>query len=104
MAGTTSTSTTSSSSQYLQDFMADYAFKHYQYILTPQEIHEITTESYWDNDVDAFCNNMIEVNFGESIPGTNNVKLPSTLRIYTNEEVEAMEAAVNQSSSISDLR
>ncbi|KAI2469623.1 hypothetical protein F4781DRAFT_393551 [Annulohypoxylon bovei var. microspora] len=92
MAGTTSNSTVGSS-HYLTNFMVDYALKNYQYVLTPQDIHEITTESYWNYDIDAFCSYMIQVNFGESIPGTNNVKLPSTLKVYTDEEVNAMEAA-----------
>ncbi|KAI1458111.1 hypothetical protein F4805DRAFT_425528 [Annulohypoxylon moriforme] len=42
---------------------------------------------------------MIEVNFGESIPGTKNVKLPSTLKIYTTEEVDAMEAEAKSPST-----
>ncbi|KAI1446587.1 hypothetical protein F5Y02DRAFT_416876 [Annulohypoxylon stygium] len=68
-------------------FMVNYAFRKYQYVLTPQEVHEIKTEPYWGQDVDVFCEYMLQVNFGEPIPGTSNVKLPSTLRIYTDEEV-----------------
>ncbi|KAI1091125.1 hypothetical protein F5B19DRAFT_460428 [Rostrohypoxylon terebratum] len=72
-------------------FMVNYAFRKYQYVLTPQKVHEIKTEPYWGQDVDVFCDYMLQVNFGETIPGTSNVKLPKTLKVYTEEEVCKME-------------
>ncbi|KAI4865950.1 hypothetical protein F4820DRAFT_447577 [Hypoxylon rubiginosum] len=69
----------------------NYAFSRYQYVITPREAEEIVNRSYWEN-VDAFCSYMIAANFGEPIPGTKNVELPSTLTLYTDEELDAMEA------------
>lgn len=70
--------------------MIDYAFSRYQYVITPRECEEILTQSYWES-VDAFCSYMIAANFGQSVPGTRNVKLPTTIRLYTDAELDAME-------------
>ncbi|KAI1406209.1 hypothetical protein F4819DRAFT_507751 [Hypoxylon fuscum] len=71
--------------------MIDYAFSTHNYALTPKEVDEIVTQSYWDS-VDSFCIYMMQANFGQPIAGTSNVKLPSNMRIYTDEEVDAMDA------------
>ncbi|KAI1097414.1 hypothetical protein F4804DRAFT_339215 [Jackrogersella minutella] len=70
--------------------MVNYALTNYQYVITPREVDEIAKGIYWD-DVDSFCNYMMHVNFGEPISGINNVELPSTIRIYTDEELDAMD-------------
>lgn len=77
-----------SSDDYRQSLMIEYAYNTYQYVITPGEATEILEAPYWD-DVDSFCQYMLEVNFGEAVPGASNVKLPSTMRIYTDEEIEA---------------
>ncbi|KAI0178593.1 hypothetical protein GGR52DRAFT_532758 [Hypoxylon sp. FL1284] len=79
----------------------DYAFSTYQYVITPREAEEILTQSYWA-DVDAFCSYMIAANFGEPIAGTKNVTLPSTLRIYTDEELDAIDEALWREAPTSD--
>ncbi|KAI1769365.1 hypothetical protein GGR53DRAFT_474043 [Hypoxylon sp. FL1150] len=73
-----------------QNQMIEYAFSRYQYVITPRECEEILTQSYWES-VDAFCCYMMAANFGQSIHGTRNVKLPTTLRLYTDAELDAME-------------
>ncbi|KAI1777298.1 hypothetical protein F4818DRAFT_457180 [Hypoxylon cercidicola] len=78
-----------------RNLMIDYAFSRYQYVITPREAEEIVNCSYWE-DVDAFCSYMIAANFGAPIPGTKNVKLPSTLTLYTDEELDAMEAELSR--------
>ncbi|OTA54199.1 hypothetical protein K449DRAFT_454546 [Hypoxylon sp. EC38] len=77
--------------RYSQILMINYAFDNYQYVITPRETEEIIAEPFWD-DVDDFINYMMEINFGEAIPGTNNVNPPRTIRIYTDEELDAIDA------------
>ncbi|KAL7622536.1 hypothetical protein AAE478_008043 [Parahypoxylon ruwenzoriense] len=79
--------------QYRDNLMIDYAFTNYKYIITPRDAQEIANQSHWD-DVDAFVKYMMQANFGDTILGTNNVKLPATMRIYTDEEVDAMDAGL----------
>lgn len=76
---------------YRRDLMIQYALTAYKYVITVTEADEIFSEPYWE-DVDNFCAYMQEVNFGESIPDTTNVVLPSTMRIYTDEELDLMNA------------
>ncbi|KAI0104418.1 hypothetical protein F4814DRAFT_455728 [Daldinia grandis] len=78
---------------YIQALMIDYAFSNYKYVMTPEEAHEILTKPYWD-DVDAFCSYMIQANFGQSVSSTSNVKLPNTIKIYTDEELDAVESGL----------
>ncbi|KAI1084236.1 hypothetical protein F5B20DRAFT_576372 [Whalleya microplaca] len=77
--------------QYRRDLMIEYAYKTYKYVITAEEVEEIMYEGLWE-DVDMYCEYMMDANFGESIPDTNNVKLPSTMRIYTSAELDAMDA------------
>ncbi|KAI1406773.1 hypothetical protein F5Y13DRAFT_183919 [Hypoxylon sp. FL1857] len=83
----------SGSKRFRQSLMINYAFDNYQYVITPGEADEIITKPFWD-DVDTFIDYMLEINFGEPIRGSRNVKLPSTLRIYTDEEIDAMDAGI----------
>ncbi|OTB09311.1 hypothetical protein M426DRAFT_17962 [Hypoxylon sp. CI-4A] len=78
---------------FRQNLMVGYASTNYHYIITPEEAEEIANKPFW-TDVDAFCDYMMHVNFGEPIPGTNNVRLPSTMRIYTDAELDAMDAGI----------
>ncbi|KAI0139065.1 hypothetical protein F4776DRAFT_662762 [Hypoxylon sp. NC0597] len=79
--------------RYTQNLMINYAFDNYQYIITPRESEEIVARPFWD-DVDDFINYMMEINFGEAIPGTSNVNLPSTIRVYTDDELNALDAGL----------
>ncbi|XXG95705.1 hypothetical protein Hte_001975 [Hypoxylon texense] len=79
----------------------DYAFSRYHYIITPREAEEIVNRSYWEN-VDAFCSYMIAANFGQPIPGTKNVELPSTITLYTDEEVDAIAESSNTQRPFND--
>ncbi|KAK9413390.1 hypothetical protein SUNI508_02589 [Seiridium unicorne] len=70
--------------------MVRYAFSAHSYVITEKEADEIIHKEYWE-DVDDFCEYMQAVNFGEPISGTTNVVLPSTLRIYTDEDLDLMD-------------
>ncbi|KAI0844477.1 hypothetical protein F5Y00DRAFT_274016 [Daldinia vernicosa] len=105
---------------YIRTLMIDYAYSNYKYVMTPKEAEEILTKPYWD-DVDAFCSystyhqespllplsgslrgqkfltdyyRMIQASFGQPVSSTSNVKLPSTINIYTDEELNAMESGL----------
>ncbi|KAI1654790.1 hypothetical protein F4813DRAFT_369361 [Daldinia decipiens] len=78
---------------YIKALMIDYAFSNYKYVMTPKEAEEILTKPYWD-DVDAFCIYMIQANFGQPVSRTSNVRLPSAINIYTDEELNAMESGL----------
>ncbi|KAI1650829.1 uncharacterized protein F4817DRAFT_312187 [Daldinia loculata] len=78
---------------YIQTLMIDYAFSNYKYVMTPEEAEEILAKPYWD-DVDAFCSYMIQANFGQPVSSTSNVRLPSAINIYTDEELNAMESGL----------
>ncbi|KAI0124142.1 hypothetical protein BJ170DRAFT_712143 [Xylariales sp. AK1849] len=84
---------TKATDEYRRDLMIHYAFSAYSYVITPKEADKILYEGYWE-DVDAFCEYMQNVNFGVGIPGTTNVVLPSTLRIYTDEDLDLMNAGL----------
>ncbi|KAM0811456.1 hypothetical protein AB5N19_11812 [Seiridium cardinale] len=70
--------------------MIRYAFSAHSYVITEKEADEIIHKEYWE-DVDDFCEYMQAVNFGKPISGTTNVVLPSTLRIYTDEDLDLMD-------------
>ncbi|KAK7986985.1 hypothetical protein PG988_001973 [Apiospora saccharicola] len=76
---------------YRRELMIEYALAEYSYVITEDEADEIFANPDWWEDVDAFVEYMQEVNFGTSIAGTTNVALPSTLRVYSDEELDAME-------------
>ncbi|KAK8121680.1 hypothetical protein PG984_010350 [Apiospora sp. TS-2023a] len=76
---------------YRRELMIEYALAEYSYVITEAEADEIFANPDWWEDVDAFVEYMQEVNFGTSLAGTTNVALPSTLRVYSDAELDAME-------------
>lgn len=78
---------------YRRELMIEYALAEYSYVITEDEADEIFANPHWWEDVDAFVEYMQEVNsFGTSIAGTTtNVALASTLRVYSDAELDAME-------------
>ncbi|KAK7999454.1 hypothetical protein PG990_012054 [Apiospora arundinis] len=77
--------------QYRRELMIEYAFAEYLYVITEEEADEIFFKPHWWRDVDAFVKYMQDVNFGTPVAGTTNVALPSTMRLYTDAELDAME-------------
>ncbi|KAK6829693.1 hypothetical protein PG987_010277 [Apiospora arundinis] len=77
--------------QYRRELMIEYAFAEYSYVITEEEADEIFFKPHWWKDVDAFVKYMQDVNFGTPVAGTTNVALPSTMRLYTDAEHDAME-------------
>ncbi|KAK6860638.1 hypothetical protein PG995_004274 [Apiospora arundinis] len=77
--------------QYRRELMIEYAFAEYSYVITEEEADEIFFKPHWWRDVDAFVKYMQDVNFGTPVAGTTNVALPSTMRLYTDAELDAME-------------
>lgn len=74
---------------YRRELMIEYALAEYSYVMTEDEADEIFDHPDWWEDVDAFVEYMQEVNsFGT---GRADVALPSTLRVYTDAELDAME-------------
>ncbi|RYO96583.1 hypothetical protein DL764_007444 [Monosporascus ibericus] len=72
-----------------RELMIQYAFAAYRYLITDKEADEIIYEGLW-RDVDDYIHCMWSANFGEIIPGTTNVKMAGTTRLYTSEEVDLM--------------
>ncbi|KAK8017059.1 hypothetical protein PG993_015248 [Apiospora rasikravindrae] len=66
---------------YRRELMMEYARAEYDYVITPDEADEIFFKPHWWEDVDAFVQYMQDVDFG----------LPNTVRVYTDEELDAME-------------
>ncbi|KAK8064417.1 hypothetical protein PG994_007055 [Apiospora phragmitis] len=77
--------------EYRRQLMMEYALAEYDYVITEAEADEIFLQPHWWEDVDEFVQYMKDVNFGTSIAGTANVALPSSLRVYTDAELDAME-------------
>ncbi|KAK7913874.1 hypothetical protein PG985_011577 [Apiospora marii] len=74
---------------YRRELMIEYAYAEYGYVITEDEADEIFDHPDWWEDVDAFVEYMQEVNsFGSR---SADVALPSTLRVYTDAELDAME-------------
>lgn len=84
---------TGSEDEYRQTMIIAYAWKTYRYVITPQEAHEIIHGDLWE-DVDDFVAYMWGADFGEVIPNTTNVKIPSIMRVYTSEELDLMDAGL----------
>ncbi|RYP93439.1 hypothetical protein DL770_000482 [Monosporascus sp. CRB-9-2] len=82
-----------SADEYRRELMIQYAFAAYRYLITDKEADEIIYEGLW-RDVDDYVHYMWGANFGEIIPGTTNVKMRSTTRLYTSEEVDLMAAGL----------
>ncbi|RYP39859.1 hypothetical protein DL767_001978 [Monosporascus sp. MG133] len=82
-----------SADEYRRELMIQYAFATYRYLITDKEADEIIYEGLW-RDVDDYVHYMWGANFGEIIPGTTNVRIPSTTRLYTSEEVDLMAAGL----------
>ncbi|RYP68589.1 hypothetical protein DL771_006561 [Monosporascus sp. 5C6A] len=82
-----------SADEYRRKLMIQYSFAAYRYLITDKEADEIIYEGLW-RDVDDYVHYMWDANIGEIIPGTTNVKLPSTRRLYTSEEVDLMAAGL----------
>ncbi|KAK8075793.1 hypothetical protein PG997_010456 [Apiospora hydei] len=78
---------------YRRELMIEYALAEYDYVIMPEDADEIFLKPHWWEDVDAFVQYMQDVNsFGNPITGTTNAAaLPSSIRIYTDEELDAME-------------
>ncbi|KAK7961640.1 uncharacterized protein PG986_002465 [Apiospora aurea] len=79
---------------YRRELMIEYALAEYDYVITPEDADEIFLKPHWWEDVDAFVQYMQDVNgFGNPITGSPNanVALPSSIRVYTDEELDAME-------------
>ncbi|RYP57393.1 hypothetical protein DL769_009512 [Monosporascus sp. CRB-8-3] len=87
-----------SADEYRRELMIQYAFAAYWYLITDKEADEIIYEGLW-RDVDDYVHYMWDANFGETIPGTTNVKTPTTRRLYTSEEVDLMAADLEHASS-----
>ncbi|RYP18346.1 hypothetical protein DL765_003958 [Monosporascus sp. GIB2] len=82
-----------SADEYRRELMIQYSFAAYRYLITDKEADEIIYEGLW-RDVDDYVHYMWNVNSGETIPGTTNVKMPSTRRLYTSEKVDIMAAGL----------
>ncbi|RYP26429.1 hypothetical protein DL768_011722 [Monosporascus sp. mg162] len=82
-----------SADEYRRELMIQYGFAAYRYFITDKEADEIIYEGLW-RDVDDYVHYMWGANFGEIIPGTTNVKMSSTTRLYTSEEVDLMAAGL----------
>jgi hypothetical protein len=67
-----------------------YARTQYSYTITDEDVHEILYSGYW-SDIDDFCSYMQQVNFGRALPGSTNVELPSTVTIYSDDELDDMD-------------
>ncbi|RYO76373.1 hypothetical protein DL766_006664 [Monosporascus sp. MC13-8B] len=78
-----------SADEYRRELMIQYAFAAYRYLITNKEADEIIYEGLW-RDADDHVHYMWNANFGGTIPGTTNVRMPSTRRLYTSEEVDIM--------------
>lgn len=82
-----------SAEEYRCELMIAYAFQAFGYVITAKEVDEVINEGLWE-DVDDFVEYMMEANFGAPVADTTNVKLPSTMRIYTSEELDLMDAGL----------
>lgn len=83
----------------IRRMMIHYAKTEYSYFLTEHDADDILYSGHWQ-DVDDFCTYMQHANFGKALAGTTNVELPSNLRIFTDEELDAMDAALRANQSL----
>ena len=88
-----------SADEYRRELMIDYAWKAYQYVITPAEADEIIFEGLWEG-VDDFVEYMWDANVGQAVSGTTNVE--HGMKVYSLEELDLMDAALRAGSGSSD--